>query len=257
MERRYPHRPDTDKLRRRLDRAPRGLSIVETTLAEGRGDLGIVNAGVDACWEAAATRWLFGHSPTEALELVPRGFGIVRIGLDQFPGPVHPGAAERWLGLPALVGDEELTRSVADRLLAPGGLEEAPPIQPQEVARVQVLAAVRTGQDARAAEMLAPPRQLGPRDVPPVLVDADAARADLAAAVLAGDQAGVDAAAAAYSAAWLRFGGRSAAHRTRWSFLLNVPALVLMSAAVRRGLTATPELPDMPPELILPGDKGR
>jgi hypothetical protein len=174
----------------------------------------------------------------------------VRIGLDQLPGPVRSGAAERWLGLPALVGDEVLTRAVADRFLAPGGLEEAPPVQPQEVAELRVLAAVRTGQDALAAETLAALRQLGPREVPPVLVEADATLADLAAALLAGDQAGVDAAAAAYSAAWLRFGGRSSSNRGHWGFLLNVPALVLMSAAVRRGLTATPGLPDVPPELL-------
>jgi hypothetical protein len=250
MERRYPHRPDTAYLRRRLDRAPRGLGLVETTLGEGRGDLGIVDAGVDDVWEAAATRWLFGQSPAEALELVPRGCAIVRIGLNQLPGPVWTGAAERWLGLPALAGDEELTRAVADRFLAPGGLEEAPPVQPQEVARVRVLAAVRTGRDALAAEALAALRQLGPRDAPPVLGEADAALDDLAAAVLAGDQAGVDADAAAYSAAWLRFGGRSSSNRGHWGFLLNVPALVLMSAAVRRGLTATPGLPDVPAELI-------
>jgi hypothetical protein len=250
MERRYPHRPDTEKLRRRMGRAPQGLSIVETTLSQGRGHLGIVNSGVDACWEAAATRWLFGQSPTEVLEPVPRGCAIVRIGLERFPGPVLSGAAERWLGLPTLVGDEELTRAVAERFLAQGSLEDAPPAQPQEVTEVRVLAAVRTGQEALAAEMLDAWRQLGPRDVPPVLVEVDAALVDLAAAVLAGDQAGVDAAAAAYSTAWLRFGGRSPSHRARWTFLLNVPALVLMSAAVRRGLTATPGLPDVPAELV-------
>jgi hypothetical protein len=157
MERRCPHRPDTEKLRRRLDRAPRGLGIVETTLGEGRGDRYIVNSGV---------------------------------------------------------------------------------------------AAVRTGQDDQAAELLAELRRMGPRGAPPIMLEADAAEAGLAAAVLAGDQAEVDAAAAAYSAAWLRFGGRSSSSRARWTFLLNVPALVLMSAAVRRGLTATPGLPDVPPELI-------
>jgi hypothetical protein len=197
-----------------------------------------------------ATRWLFGQSPAETLELFPRGCGIVRIGLDRLPGPVLTGAAERWLGLPALIGDEELTRAVADRFLAPGSLEEAPPFQPQEAARARVLAAVRTGHDDRAAELLAALRQLGPRDAPPILVEADAARDELAAAVLARDQAGVNAAAAAYSAAWLRFGGRSSSNRADWNFLLNVPALVLMSAVVRRGLTATPGLPDMPVELV-------
>jgi hypothetical protein len=250
MERRYPHRPDTVYLRRRLERAPRLLGIAETTLGEGRGDIGIVNAGVDDAWESAATRWLFGQSAAEALQLIPRGCAIVRTGLDQMPGPVLTGAAERWLGLPALVGDEELTRAVADRFLAPGSLEEAPPFQPQEAARARVLAAVRTGQDERAAELLAELRQLGPRDAPPILVEADAARDELAAAVLARDQVGVDAAAAAYSAAWLRFGGRSLSNRADWDFLLSVPALVLMSAAVRRGLTATPGLPDVPDELV-------
>jgi hypothetical protein len=252
MERRYPHRPDTEKLRRQLDRAPQLLGLVETTLGEGRGHLGIVNAGVDDVWEAAAARWLFGQSPAEALELFPRGCVIVRIGLDRFPGPVLSGAAERWLGLPALVGDEQLTRAVADRFLAPGSLEDAPPFQPQEVARARVLAALRTGEDNRAAELLAELRRMGPRDAPPMLVESDAARTDLAAAVLAGDQTEVDAAAAAFSAAWLRFGGRSS-NRAYWTYLLNVPALVLMSAAVRRGLTPTPGLPDVPPELILSG----
>ena len=64
------------------------------------------------------------------------------------------------------------------------------------------------------AETLAALQQLGPRDVPPILVEVDATLADLAAAVLAQDQAGVDA------------------------------------AAVRRGLTVTPGLPDVPAELI-------
>jgi hypothetical protein len=250
MERRYPHRPNTRYFSEELDRGSRGVELVEKTLGEGSGHLGIVSAGVDDVWESVAVRWLFGQTPAEALELVPRGCAIVRVGLERFPEPVRSGMAERWLGLPALVADEQLTRAVADRFLAPGGLEEAPPVQPQEVAELRVLAAVRTGQDGVAAEALAELRRMGPREVPPMLVASDAARADLAEAVLAGDQAGVDAAATAYSAAWLRFGGRSSSNRGHWSFLLNVPALVLMSAAVRRGLRATPDLPDVPAELI-------
>ena len=118
MERHYPHRPDTAYLRRRLDRAPRGLGNVETTLGEGRGDLYIVDAGVDEAWEAAATRWLFGQSPAEALELFPRGSAIVGIGLEQFPGSVHPGAAERWLVL--------MSAAVLRGLTATPGLPDVP-----------------------------------------------------------------------------------------------------------------------------------
>lgn len=249
-ERGYPHRPDTRMLRRRLDRAPGGVGLVETTLGDGRGHLGIVDAGIDDVWESVATRWLFGGSVDEALELVPRGCALVRTGLDRFPGPVRSGAAGRWLGLPGLVGDEVLTRAVVERFLAPGALSEGRVVQPQEVTEFQVLAALRVGLDEQAREGLAALRTLGPREVPPVLVDADRARADLAEAVLAANQAGLDAAAAAYSTAWLRFGGRSQSNRASWHFLLDVPGLVLMAAAVRRGLVATPGVPVIPAELV-------
>ena len=72
-----------------------------------------------------------------------------------------------------------------------------------------MLAAVRTGQDALAAKTLAALRRQGPREVPPVLVEADAARADLAAA-----------ACCALGGALVPFGGQT------------LPATVLVLAAL-------------------------
>lgn len=235
----YGFVPDESFIRRELDDALDGVGRVENTLAQGRGHLGVVRAGVDACWSAMAAGWAL-EQDVAVEQLMARAAALVRTALDRMPGPMPYWSVNSWTATLLLAGDRAALSALADRALRPDGLEAGPPVLESEtgMTRRMVATAVRRDREARS-QPSAPGDDRGE-----VLIES------MLTAVLDGRQDDLDAAARERHGLREARAGRSVQNRRSWAFLLDRIGVAVMLCAQDRGLAATAGLADVPVEVL-------
>ncbi len=245
----YPHRPDVEFLTRERARSDRSISLVRRTVDEGRADAGVFNAGVDDCRDAAVLAWLF-EEPQETIDgYLRRGVELAGHARRVLAPPYGWGSVIGWLRIALLCGDEHATELMARTALDPSVNE--PTSSTAAAAPLVPLAAALTVRDQDAAAGLL--ADLGARTA------LDSTPADqlrrlhglprAATAILAGDQAALDATCVERSAANARYWSRSAENRRHVFALLDPEASLLVATAPRYGLSI-PDVPDLPRGLM-------
>jgi hypothetical protein len=242
MARPYPHKPDVAFFVERERVAFwRDLSWhAQRTLSQGRGDVYVTNSGVSDCWAVAAISWLL-EEPFDMPELMTTAAGMVQTALDTMPVPLMVSYAYTWTATTVMVGRADLTLRVADRVLDPGGVEEDHNVEPSTVATARAFAALVTGRDDLA-------RSLQPATFADDLVEPGINA--MITAITERDQATLDAAAAERFAWRAGKAKRSSSNRRKWKNLVDRVGFGLMLAAQDRGLGPTPDIPDIPLEIL-------
>jgi hypothetical protein len=239
MVRPYPHKPDVAFFVEREEIAFwRDLSVTaQRTLSQGRGDIYVTNSGVSDCWAVAAISWLL-EEPFDMPELMTAAAGMIQTALETMPAPLMDSYAYGWCTTTTMAGRADLTLRVADRVLDPDGVEVDHNVEPSTLATTRAFAALITGRDSLARTLL-----------PTAPLD-DAYEIGInrtIIAILDQDQATLDAAAAERFAERTRQARRS---RRRSTHLIDRLGVGLMLAAQDHGLTPTPDIPDIPLEIL-------
>jgi hypothetical protein len=248
MVRPYPHRPDEVFATRRFPIARDGVARVGATIARTPdAHEGIANSGGDHVLEAMAWGWLLEvEQPAQLRQLLDSAKAFVRHGLAH-PRGEHPSlsSAGRWIALALIAGDPQLAARVG------ASVAPARPAQPGEEFLV-MLAALARGDDASAAAWAdALTRVLGDPGTAPFAAAGLAHLDELGRAVLARDQAALDAAARARGEAIAAEYRRTAEKRRQWIPVLDHYAAAVVLLGVQRGLAFPPGIASLPAELLL------